>query len=118
MIKMTEEDMNDSMNESVSENSVGEYTGRVKWFNKKKGYGFITLLTNDEEDKDVFFHYSSIVSDNFKILFPGEYVSFDTITVENKVNCTNIRGIMGNELLIDNKEYHYKVVPKNSNKVS
>ena len=115
---MTEEDMNDSMNESVSENSVGEYTGRVKWFNKKKGYGFITLLTNDEEDKDVFFHYSSIVSDNFKILFPGEYVSFDTITVENKVNCTNIRGIMGNELLIDNKEYHYKVVPKNSNKVS
>ena len=109
MIKMTEENMN--------ENTVGEYIGRVKWFNKKKGYGFITLLSN-EEDKDVFFHYSSIVSDNFKIVYPGEYVSFDTITVEEKVNCTNIRGIMGRELLIDNPDHHYKVVPKNTNKIS
>ena len=104
--------------ENMSESTIGEYTGRVKWFNKKKGYGFITLLNNDEEDKDVFFHFSSIVSDNFKILFPGEYVSFDTITVEDKVNCTNIRGIMGRELLIDNMDHHYKVVPKNTNKVS
>lgn len=108
---MTEENMND--------NTVGQYSGKVKWFNKKKGYGFITLLNdNEKEDKDVFFHYSSIVSDNFKILYPGEYVSFDTITVDNKVNCTNIKGIMGRELLIDNTDHHFKVVPKNVNKVS
>ena len=46
--------------------------GVVKWFNSKKGYGFIT-----SENKDIFVHYSGIVADGFKSLTEGQNVSFD-----------------------------------------
>ena len=49
--------------------------GTVKWFNEKKGYGFIVP---DGEDQDVFVHYSAIQSDGFKTLAEGDKVSFDT----------------------------------------
>ena len=48
-------------------------TGKVKWFNAEKGYGFITT----DEGKDVFVHYSSIQSEGFKTLDEGQSVSFD-----------------------------------------
>jgi len=46
--------------------------GTVKWFDK--GYGFITP---DNEEKDVFVHFSDIVSEGFKSLKEGERVSFE-----------------------------------------
>jgi CspA family cold shock protein len=46
--------------------------GRVKWFNKGMGYGFI----DTGEGHDVFVHYSSIAGDGFKSLREGERVSF------------------------------------------
>jgi CspA family cold shock protein len=46
--------------------------GRVKWFNKGMGYGFIET----GEGHDVFVHYSSIASEGFKSLREGERVSF------------------------------------------
>ena len=49
-------------------------TGTVKWFNNQKGYGFIT---DDEESKDVFVHFSGIVGDGFKTLEEGAAVEFD-----------------------------------------
>ena len=47
--------------------------GRVKWFDGKKGYGFITT----EEYGDVFVHYSSIVGEGFRSLFEGQRVEFE-----------------------------------------
>ncbi len=50
-------------------------TGKVKWFNESKGYGFITP---DDGSKDVFVHFSSIQGDGFKTLAEGQAVSFET----------------------------------------
>ena len=47
--------------------------GIVKWFNEKKGYGFIST----DEGQDVFVHYSSIVGTGFKTLYEGQRVRFD-----------------------------------------
>ena len=51
--------------------------GTVKWFNDKKGFGFLT--SDDSKDKDVFVHYSSIEGDGFKSLSPGDEVKFELI---------------------------------------
>jgi CspA family cold shock protein len=48
-------------------------TGTVKWFNDRKGYGFI----NEESGRDIFVHFSSIEMPGFKTLTEGEEVSFD-----------------------------------------
>lgn len=47
--------------------------GRVKWFHRKKGYGFIT----SEKGEDVFVHYTTISGDGFKYLEDGEEVEFE-----------------------------------------
>ena len=43
-------------------------TGKVKWFNAEKGYGFIT----SDEGKDIFVHYSAIQADGFRSLEEGQ----------------------------------------------
>ena len=48
-------------------------TGKVKWFNAKKGYGFI----NDEEGNDIFVHFSAVQMDGFKVLEEGDEVEFN-----------------------------------------
>lgn len=48
-------------------------TGTVKWFDEKKGYGFIT----EDGGKDVFVHYSAIVGNGFRKLAEGEKVAFE-----------------------------------------
>jgi cold shock protein len=50
-------------------------TGKVKWFNESKGYGFIS----PDEGEDVFVHYSAIVGEGFKNLDEGEDVEFNIV---------------------------------------
>jgi len=54
-------------------------TGKVKWFSRVKGYGFI-IPDGDEASKDVFVHYSAIRGEGFRNLQEGESVEF---TVED-----------------------------------
>ncbi|MBE5891401.1 MAG: cold shock domain-containing protein [Lachnospiraceae bacterium] len=49
--------------------------GTVKWFNAKKGYGFIT----DESGEEVFVHFTAINSDGFKELKDGEKVEYEVV---------------------------------------
>jgi cold shock protein len=54
---------------------VAQYTGKVKWFNNAKGYGFI----GREGGPDVFVHFSAIQLDGYKSLKEGDDVDFDII---------------------------------------
>ena len=62
--------------------------GRVKWFNDKKGYGF---LESEANAGDIFVHYSSIVADGFRTLDEGAQVSFDLQPGPKGVQAVNVR---------------------------
>ena len=61
-------------------------TGKVKWFNAEKGYGFITT----DEGKDVCVHYSSINADGFKTLEEGQAVTFDVVESDRGEQAANV----------------------------
>ena len=54
-------------------------TGSIRWFNNKKGYGFIQ---KDSDGKDIFCHYSSIVMEGYKSLKTRDKVSFSIVAGE------------------------------------
>ncbi len=62
-------------------------TGKVKWFNNAKGYGFIL---SDEGGEDMFAHYSSIQSEGYKTLKAGQSVEFDTKPSDQGTHAINI----------------------------
>lgn len=61
-------------------------TGKVKWFNAEKGYGFIQR----EGGKDLFVHFSGIKSEGFKTLEKGWNVEFDVIQGDRGEQATNV----------------------------
>lgn len=64
-------------------------TGRVKWFNEAKGYGFIT----QEGGEDVFVHYSAIQAQGFKSLAEGDTVEFEVTRGPKGLQAANVRKI-------------------------
>jgi CspA family cold shock protein len=63
--------------------------GVVKWFNDKKGYGFIA----DEEGTDVFVHYQDIQGEGFKTLQENDNVEFDVGEGEKGPKAMNVRKV-------------------------
>ncbi len=60
--------------------------GQVKWFDQKKGYGFIT----QEDGDDLFVHYSAINRDGFKTLDEGDEVEFEVSQGKKGLQATNV----------------------------
>jgi cold shock protein len=60
--------------------------GKVKWFNEKKGFGFI----EQEEGGDVFVHFSAIQDDGFKTLAEGQQVEFDVVDGQKGPQASNV----------------------------
>ena len=62
--------------------------GKVKWFNLKKGYGFIQP---DEGDKDIFVHISALQNSGIRNLFEDQEVSYDVAEEKGKISAVNIK---------------------------
>jgi len=60
--------------------------GTVKWFNQRKGYGFISAA----DGRDIFVHYSNISGEGFKTLVEGDMVNFDIVEGEKGPRAENV----------------------------
>ena len=65
-------------------------TGQVKWFDNRKGWGFITQA----DGEDVFVHYRNVVGDGFKTLKDGQQVEFDVVQGEKGLHAENVRAVV------------------------
>ena len=98
-------------------------TARVKWFNNKAGYGFITVMDSidDSIPEDVFAHHSAICvsEEQYKYLVQGEYVQFTLSTVDNsnshKYQAGDIKGMKGGKLLCETRNENRSNAPPRRN---
>ena len=94
---------------SDGENEVTRYTGRVKWFNKRSGYGFVTVTDRDRVGEDVFVHHSGlhVAVEQYRYLVQGEYVSFDVRETEGdkyKWQAWGVRGVHEGMLMCETQQ--------------
>ena len=61
-------------------------TGRVKWFNNDKGFGFIEY----KDGEDIFVHYSAILSEGYKTLVEGQEVQFELVRTDKGLQAKNV----------------------------
>ena len=97
-------------NNTDAKTSTGDNSnGRVKWFNNKAGYGFLTVSSGDEQGTDVFVHHTAIKvgEEQFKYLVEGEYVEFvcteATDSSKHKYQASNVRGVNGGKLMCETR---------------
>ena len=63
-------------------------SGKVKWFNAKKGYGFVT---DNESQKDIFLHVSALEESKLRVLKENQTLIFDIKEEKNKLQAINIK---------------------------
>jgi len=95
---------------------VSRLTGRVKWFNNKTGFGFITALTESDsvkKDSDVFVHHSAIkvAQEQYRYLVQGEYIEFvlSKLTAsgaaesKHEFQAVDVSGVKGGKLICETR---------------
>jgi CspA family cold shock protein len=98
----------DVVSPSTVTTSAERFTGRVKWFNNKAGYGFITVTDGLRSGTDVFVHHSaiSVANQQYKYLVQGEYVEFsisNTQTGSHEFQAANVGGIKSGQLMCETR---------------
>ncbi len=66
-------------------------SGKIKWFNPKKGYGFISQ--DDTPDKDMFLHITALQKANISVLNEGDKISYDVEEENGRKSAVNIKQI-------------------------
>lgn len=95
-----------------------QHIGRVKWFNNKNGYGFITVTDGELSGTDVFVHHSGLVVQNpkqFIYLVEGEYVQLNIVDSSkegHKHQAVQVTGVHGGKLMCETR--HEKKTTKKS----
>ena len=83
--------------------------GCVKWFNKKSGFGFITMMEGTHLGKDIFVHHSGVIvgKDQYKYLVQGEYVQVDVVagahTGNHEYQSSKVTGVKGGKLMCETR---------------
>ena len=108
--------MGTTIEETSSSDNVNaatkRYYGKVKWFNNKAGYGFITLNSSDPSDaelnnSDIFVHHSviNVKTEQYKYLVQGEYVELSLIPAKNqyKYQASDVSGVGRGNLLCESR---------------
>jgi cold shock CspA family protein len=89
-----------------TERQYGSIIGSCKWFNKKVGYGFITIYNGEHKGSNIFVHHTGIqpLNSHFKTLKKGEYISLDIVQGTNGNQAVNVKGVCGGPLMCDHIE--------------
>ncbi len=69
-------------------------TGTVKWFSRVKGYGFIAP---DDQEKEIFVHFSGIIGEGYRNLEQGQRVNFDVEDTPKGPQAVNVEAVGGEE---------------------
>ncbi len=93
----------------MSSGAVEKITGQVKWFNNKSGFGFITAISGDKNNEDVFVHHSDlrVKEEQYRYLVAGEYVEFVVTDMdanndkEHKYKAVDVTGVMNGTLMCE-----------------
>lgn len=105
---MSENDNGIHFPSTTDKPAVSKTSGRVKWFNNKSGYGFITISAGEYEGTDIFVHHSSISVDKeqYRYLVQGEYVEFflkEMVDSEHKWQAADVSGISKGKLMCETR---------------
>jgi|TARA_B100001057_G_C22430572_1_gene787253 cold shock protein len=65
-------------------------SGKIKWFNSKKGYGFIT---EDKTEKDIFLHVSALEDSKLRVLKEDQKIEFDIKEEKDKLQAINLKKV-------------------------
>jgi CspA family cold shock protein len=88
------------MSEGATQKIAG-VTGLVKWFDPKKGFGFIV----GPEGQDIFVHYSKIQGDGFRVLKDGSSVSYDAELTDKGWHATRVTRTESVEIVVPKRTY-------------
>jgi CspA family cold shock protein len=98
----------DDVTYTTGTNEATLQMGRVKWFNNKAGYGFITVTSGQKSGSDIFVHHSAInvESQQYKYLVQGEYVEFKLVCMKegkHEFQASEVSGINSGKLMCETR---------------